>query len=278
MRRLSLLLALVPLALGACAPLADQSPRLAPADYFSALADARRPAADRDRDPARMPAEVLSFAEIAPGEVVGDYLMGGGYFTRLLAHAVGPQGKVYGFAADEFIAFRAEYAAEQDTVVADYDNVFAVRSPVAAPAFPEPLDTLITVQNFHDLFIPQMPEGTGAKAVRAFFAALKPGGTLVVIDHSAPAGSGASTTGATHRIDKQFAIDTLTAAGFVLEEEAHFYAMPDDPRTANVFDPSIRGQTDQFALRFRKPAGLSKVSKQGSHQVNGPSRTRLVPS
>jgi len=252
MRRLPLI-AFASLVVAACAPLADQSPRLAPADYFNTLADSRRPAADRDRDAARLPAEVLSFAEIAPGEVVGDYLMGGGYFTRLLASAVGPEGKVYGFTADEFIAFRAEYAAEQDAVVADYDNVLAVRSPVAAPAFPEPLDTLITVQNFHDLYIPQMPEGTGAKGVRAFFAALKPGGTLVVIDHSAPAGSGANAAGTTHRIDKQFVIDTLTGAGFVLEEEADFYARPDDPRTANVFDPSIRGKTDQFALRFRKP-------------------------
>src|SRR5690606_15601299 len=229
MPRFPLFAALAPallLVAPACAPVADNSPRLAPAEYFDALSDARRPPAARARDAQRLPAEVLSFAEIAPGEVVGDYLMGGGYFTRLLAHAVGPQGKVYGFAADEFIAFRAEYAAEQDAVVADYDNVFAVRSPVAAPAFPEPLDTLITVQNFHDLYIPQMPEGTGAKAVRAFLAALKPGGTLVVIDHSAPAGSGTSATGATHRIDRQFVIDTLTAAGFVLEEEAHFYARP----------------------------------------------------
>lgn len=250
MRRLFLLAAL---ALGACVSPADQSPRLAPADYFESLADTRRPAADRDRDPARKPAEVLSFAEIAPGEVVGDFLMGGGYFTRLLAHAVGPEGKVYGFTADEFIAFRGEYASEQDAVVADYDNVFAVRSPVAAPAFPEPLDTLITVQNFHDLYIPQMPEGTGARAVRAFWSALKPGGTLVVIDHSAPEGSGTRTTDAMHRIDKRFVIETLTAAGFVLEEESDLYTRPDDPRTANVFDPAIRGKTDQFALRFRKP-------------------------
>ena len=254
MRRPYLLTALASLVLAsACAPVADQSPRLAPAEYFDALNDTRRPQADRDRDAQRLPAEVLSFAEIAPGEVVGDYLMGGGYFTRLLAQAVGPEGKVYGFAADEFIAFRPEYASEQDTVVADYDNVFAVRSPVAAPAFPEPLDTLITVQNFHDLYIPQMPEGTGDRAVKAFHAALKPGGTLVVIDHSAPEGSGIGTTGATHRMDKQFAIDALTAAGFELEAESDLYARPDDPRTANVFDPSIRGQTDQFALRFRKP-------------------------
>lgn len=256
MRRTSLLTALAPLLLvaaPACAPVAEDAPRVAPAEYFDTIGDSRRPAADKDRDALRLPAEVLSFAEIAPGEVLGDFLMGGGYWTRMLAAAVGPEGKVYGFTADEFVAFRPAYATEQDTVVADYANVLKVRSPIAAPAFPEPLDTMITVQNFHDLYIPQMPEGTGSKAVKAFYDALKPGGTLVVIDHSAVDGTGTATTGETHRIDRQFAIDALTAAGFVLDGTADFYARPDDPRTANVFDESIRGKTDQFALRFRKP-------------------------
>jgi predicted methyltransferase len=256
MRRHFLLTALAPtllLAVPGCAPVAEDAPRIAPAEYFAAINDTRRPQADRDRDALRLPAEVLSFAEIAPGEVVGDYLMGGGYWTRMIAPAVGPAGKVYGFTADEFVSFRPAYATEQDAVVADYDNVFKVRSPIAAPAFPESLDTLITVQNFHDLYIPQMPEGSGPKAVKSFFDALKPGGTLVVIDHSAAAGSGTGSTGATHRIDRQFVIDALTGAGFVLDGSAEFYSHPDDPRTANVFDPSIRGKTDQFVLRFRKP-------------------------
>lgn len=251
MRRFHLLIALSLTAL--TLPFA-QSLAQAPLDYSVALSDPKRPAADRERDVARLPDQVLSFAQVEPGEIVGDFLMGGGYFTRLLAIAVGPQGKVYGFTADEFVAFRPAYATEQDTVVADYDNVRKVRSPIAAPAFPELLDTLITVQNFHDLFIPQMPAGTGDAAVKAFYAALKPGGTLVVIDHSAVAGSGTDSTGATHRIDRQFAIDTLVAAGFVLDGSADFYARPADPRTANVFDPAIRGETDQFALRFHKPA------------------------
>lgn len=257
MRRFPLLLAL---SLAACSPAAQEvSPEvedarpLAPAEYFSALTDSRRPAVDRERDDARMPAEVLSFAKIQPGETVGDYIMGGGYFTRLLASAVSPEGKVYAFTPEEFIAFRPEYAAEQDTVVAEYDNVEAVRSPITAPAFPEPLDTIITVQNLHDLYIDAMPEGTAAKAIAALYAALKPGGTLVVIDHSAPEGSGTSMTEELHRIDRETAIADVTAAGFELDGTGDFYARPEDPRTANVFDPSIRGNTDQFVLRFRKP-------------------------
>ena len=223
-------------------------------DYQAALADPARPAADRDRDAARKPAELLAFAQIAPGEKVGDFVMGSGYVTRLLAAAVGPAGKVYGFQPAEFIAFRKQYGDDQAAVDAAYDNVDAVAGPFAAPAFPEPLDTIITVQNFHDLYLKPFPEGTGAKGSAALFAALKPGGTLVVVDHSASSGSGTTPADSLHRIDKAAVIAALTKAGFALEAESDLYARADDPRTANVFDEAIRGKTDQFALRFRKPA------------------------
>ena len=132
-------------------------------------------------------------------------------------------------------------------------NVDAVAGPFAAPAFPEPLDTIITVQNFHDLYLKPFPEGTGAKGSAALFAALKPGGTLVVVDHSAAGGSGTTLADSLHRIDKAAVVAALTQAGFTLEAESDLYARADDPRTANVFDEAIRGKTDQFALRFRKP-------------------------
>lgn len=225
----------------------------AAADIAGALADPQRPAADRDRDTARFPAELLTFAQIERGEKVGDYVMGGGYWTRILSNVVGPQGKVYAFQPDEFIAFRPAYAEEQDAAVAGRNNVTPVRGPVAAPPFAEPLDTIITVQNLHDLYLGAMPEGTAAKALAALHAALKPGGTLLVVDHSAADGSGTSAADTIHRIDKQAAIAALTAAGFVLEAESDLYSRPDDPRTANVFAPEIRGKTDQFVLRLRKP-------------------------
>jgi predicted methyltransferase len=240
--------------LAACAPAAETgSSSTATVDYSAALADPQRPQADRDRDAARLPAEILAFAQVAPGEKVGDYIMGGGYWTRILSNAVGPQGKVYAFQPDEFIAFRPAYGEEQTAAVNGRANVVALRGAIGAPPFPERLDTIITVQNLHDLFIGAMPQGTAPTAIKALYDALKPGGTLLVVDHSAAQGAGLAAANSVHRMDKQAAISALTAAGFTVEAESPIYARPDDPRTANVFDPAIRGKTDQFVLRLRRP-------------------------
>ena len=141
-------------------------------DNTAALADPARPAADRERDAARKPADLLAFAQIAPGEQVGDFVMGGGYVTRLLAAAVGSSGKVHAFQPAEFIAFRKQYGDDQAAVDAAYANVDAVAGPFAAPAFAAPLDTIITVQNFHDLYLKPFPEGTGDKASAALWSTI----------------------------------------------------------------------------------------------------------
>ncbi|GAA0270350.1 class I SAM-dependent methyltransferase [Alteraurantiacibacter aestuarii] len=233
----------------------EAEPEYSAHQYNSAIVDIARPDADKERDAARKPGELLAFAQIDRGDVVGDYIMGGGYVTRLLAMSVGSEGKVYAFQPAEFIAYRPEYATEQDAAVEPYpDQVVALRGPIAEPAFPEPLDTIITVMNLHDLFISQMPEGTAEKAIAALYAALKPGGSLIVVDHLAAQGGGVEAADTLHRMDADLALNALTAAGFVLEEESDLYSRPEDPRDANVFDESIRGQTDQLMWRLRKPA------------------------
>lgn len=237
------------------------APEYTATQYNQAVLDIARTEADRESDGSRMPGELLAFAQIDKGEAVGDFIMGGGYVTRLLAMAVGADGTVYAFQPEEFIAYRPDYAGEQDAAVAPYSDdegnptrVFPLRASYTEPGFPEGgMDTIITVMNFHDLYTEQVAEGAADAAIASLFGALKPGGKLVVVDHSAKDGSGTDDTTALHRIGKQFTIDALTAGGFVLEEESDLYARADDPRDKNVFDESVRGKSAQFALRLVKP-------------------------
>ncbi len=219
----------------------------------AALADPGRSAEDRARDAARKPAEVLAFAEVKPGDKVADLVMGTGYFTRILARAVGPQGKVYAYQPTEFVKFAAEYGEAPKKAAADHPNVAAVVTPFADVAFPEPLDVVFTAQNYHDFHIKEVPPGTAEKVNRAVFQALKPGGVYLIIDHHAAPGAGLTAVDTLHRIDAKDVRAEVTAAGFVYEGAIEDLRNAADPRTANVFDKSIRGKTDQFVYKFRKP-------------------------
>jgi predicted methyltransferase len=224
-----------------------------PAHIAAALADKTRPAADTARDAARKPAELLAFAEVKPGQKVADFMMGGGYFTRLLSAAVGPSGKVYAYQSAEFVKFRAAYGTEQSTVVADYKNVVPLTAPISAAGLPDGLDLVLTVQNYHDLHLKAFPGDTADAANKEIFKALKPGGLYVVVDHAAVAGAPISVADTQHRIDEAVVKKEIEAAGFRLVAEDKMLANPADPHDKLVFDPSIRGKTDQFVLKFRKP-------------------------
>lgn len=250
MRRPALLAFAAALALS---PMAQAQTAPQAADYAAALADPVRSAEDRARDAARHTAETLAFARVAPGQKIADMIIGGGHFTRAFAAAVGPDGRVTAWQPEEFIAFQASYGdslAAADALA----NVDGVRSPIGAPDFPGGLDLVFTAQNYHDLHLDPFPEDTAAKVNAAVFEALRPGGLYVIIDHDAAAGSGLSAADSLHRIDVEAVKREVMAAGFVLDGESDLLAAPADPRTASVFDPSIRGRTSQFMLRFRKPA------------------------
>ncbi|WP_339914884.1 methyltransferase [uncultured Brevundimonas sp.] len=224
----------------------------APGAYAAALADPVRTEADRARDAARHTAETLAFARVAPGQSVGDMIIGGGYFTRVFSAAVGPQGHVTSWQPTEFVAFAAAYA-QALTDVGLLPNVTAVDYSLAAPEWPHGLDLIFTAQNYHDLHLSQVPDGSASRANAAAFAALKPGGYYVVVDHFAVAGADLNVANTLHRIDPAAVKAEVEAAGFVLDGESEVLVNPDDPLTASVFDPSIRGHTSQFMLRFRKP-------------------------
>jgi len=215
-----------------------------------ALADPARPAEDKARDAARHPAELLTFMGVKPGDKVADFFMGGGYWTRILAKTVGDSGKVYAYQPPR----NAESATKQDEVVKPYANAVASRDPLDSFAFPEKLDAIITVQNWHDLHVSRNPPGTGAAVAKRLFDALKPGGVLLVVDHAGPAGEAPFASADTlHRGDAEATKKEIEAAGFRLAATSPLYANPADPHTAKVFDPSIRGKTDQFALKFVRP-------------------------
>lgn len=230
---------------------AAQTPPQTP-DYAAVLASDIRTAEDRARDAARHTAETLAFARIQPGQKIADMIIGGGYFTRIFSAAVGPEGHVTAWQPAEFIGFQASYG-ESLTQVDAFPNVDGIRSPIGAPEFPSGLDLVFTAQNYHDLHLEPFAEDTAARVNAAVFQALKPGGLYVIIDHHAAAGSDLAAADSLHRIDIEAVKREVTAAGFVLDGESDLLAVAADPRTANVFDPSIRGKTSQFMLRFRKP-------------------------
>jgi predicted methyltransferase len=225
-----------------------------PAYLTAALGDKARPPVDSSRDMARKPAELLAFAEVKPGQKVADFMMGGGYFTRILSPAVGPKGRVYAYQSAEFIKFRAAYGTEQSAVVADYKNVTPLTAPLAAAGLPDGLDLVLTVQNYHDLHLKPFPADTADAVNKQVFKALKPGGLYVVVDHAAASGAPLDTADKLHRIDEAIVKQEVEAAGFrLVGEDDKLLSNKADDHTLNVFQPAIRGKTDQFVLKFQKP-------------------------
>lgn len=214
-----------------------------------ALADPAR-ADQKVDDDRRKAGEVLTFSGVKPGWHVVDYLPGQGYWTRIFTGAVGPTGHVY--AIWPSVSGPGADATIESLNGRKLGNVTALRDP-AMITLDEPVDLVWTVENYHD--IPN--NGRGEAAINGFnaavFKALKPGGTYVVIDHVAPAGSGLSDTGTLHRIDPAIVKKEVLAAGFTFVGESSALANPKDDHTLKVFDPAIRGHTDQFVYKFRKP-------------------------
>ena len=221
-----------------------------PAYISAAVADSARPTEDKQRDADRKPAETLAFAGVKPGDTVIEIAPGKGYYTRLLSAVVGPKGKVY---ATTSPPKPDAPPPPVQAIAADphYGNVTVSLQRVADLKLPQGVDLVWTSLNYHDFH--NIPDVDVATINRAVFAALKPGGTYLVLDHAAEAGSGTRDTGTLHRIDEETVKQEVTAAGFKLVGESDILRNKGDPHTAKVFDPEIRGHTDQFALKFKKP-------------------------
>lgn len=227
-------------------------------DYITtAVADSHRPAYQVSRDPYRKPAEVIALAGIKPGDRVGDFMSSGAYFTRIFSRVVGPSGRVYAFVPEEELKNCAPEETEGTRVVAKdpyYRNVVMDVGPVNQYGAREPLDVVWTSQNYHDLHDAFMGPANVPAFNKLVFYALKPGGVYFIIDHVAEQGSGLRDTDTLHRIDPEAIVREVEAAGFKLEARSDLLRNPGDTHKLRVFDPQIRGRTDQIVLKFRKPA------------------------
>src|SRR5215469_18911108 len=231
------------------ASLASAAPSI-PAYITAAVADSARPAEDKQRDADRKPAETLAFAGVKPGDTVMEIAPGKGYYTRLLSAVVGPKGKVYAVTSppqpDKPAPPVQAIAAEPH-----YGNVTVIMQPVKEVKLPQGVDLVWTSQNYHDFH--NIPDVDVATINQDVFAALRSGGTYLVLDHAAEPGSGTRDTNTLHRIDEETVKQEVAAAGFKLVGESDILRNKNDPHTAKVFDPEIRGHTDQFVLTFTKP-------------------------
>lgn len=233
---------------------AAQAADKVPADVSAAVADPARPAADRERDANRKPAESVAFAGIKKGDKVVDVMPGRGYFTRIFSKVVGDGGVVYAAPPaprPNAPAGSPDPAAGANAIAAEYKNVKVLSASLPNLSVPEPVDVIWTSLNYHD--IRNQPNDNYVAFNKAVFAALKPGGVFMVVDHAAAPGSGTRDTQTLHRIDPEAVKQDVTAAGFRFEGAGNFLKNDKDPHTARVHEETVRGQTDQFILKFVKP-------------------------
>ena len=225
----------------------------APMDPAAAVADTTRPDKDRDLDAARHPAEILAAIHLRAGQTIAD-VWPGAYWDRLFADVVGPKGKVYATHLSD--ADKAEHETTPAAGSAPYPehaNITVAVTTANTFTLPTKADVVWIRQNYHDLYDPFMGPADVPAFNKAVFKSLKPGGLFVVIDHSAPDGSGLAMTNTAHRIDAARVKSDMAAAGFVFVKESNVLRNPADSRTKLVFDPTVKGHTDQFVYIFRRP-------------------------
>ncbi|THD63020.1 methyltransferase [Phenylobacterium sp.] len=211
------------------------------------------PPPDAVSDPSLKGPDVVKFMGLKPGDKVADIVPG--KFARLFSVTVGPKGKVYAVEVAEVVKVHpAALTGMQALAAAVPDKNLEVTSPpVNALALPKGLDAVFIRQNYHDLYDPFMGPADVPGFNKAVYDALKPGGEFVILDHAAAKGSGVDATNTLHRIDPDRVIADVVKAGFKLEAQSDIFANPADDRSKNVFAPGLRGQTDQFLFKFRKP-------------------------
>ena len=254
-------IATVALVLVLALPAASAEPgagEASPAAIAAAIASPDRPKADLEQDERRKPRQVLEFAGVAPAMRVIDVFSAGGYYTELLARTVGATGQVIAYNNPPYASFAAKGIAER--YAGDrLSNVRQVTATIEAlELIPASLDLAIFIMSYHDLYWRpddgSWPATDPLLLLGKLYEALKPGGLVVVEDHAAnPGGEPDKVVADLHRIDPSLVKRDFARAGFVFDGESRLLANPEDDHTRLVFDEAIRGRTDRFLFRFRKP-------------------------
>ena len=229
-----------------------------PATIAAAISDQTRPEADMQQDKLRHPAELVAFSNVKAGDFVVDVVPGGGYWSRIFSTIVGPRGKVYAYVPGEMAGFKSDPVARAKAITSEsgHGNVETISLPLAQqrPASSNnTVDVVWTFENYHDFHDSFMKGADVGAFNQAVFDMLKPGGYYIVGDHAAAAGSKLKNTEDLHRIDPEEVKAEVEKAGFVFDGEIKALANADDDHSLKVFDPAIRGKTDRFVFRFRKP-------------------------
>jgi len=225
-------------------------------DYQTLLAAPGRPAADREQDAWRKPAESLAFFGVRQGMVALDLCAGGGYYTEILSAAVGPTGHVVAHNNKAYLDGVGDELTRRfaGSRLANVEQMAAEANELQLT--PGRFDFVLLSNVYHDVYYVNearnWPKIDGPRLLAELFESMKPGATLGVIDHAATPGSPAETGGTLHRIDPEIVKRDFAAAGFALDTENDALRNPADDFTKNVFDPAVRTKTDRFMLRFRR--------------------------
>lgn len=223
-------------------------------EILAAVATLGRPAKAIALDASREPAEVLSFMGLQKGMKALDLLTGTGYYAEIMGRAVGPTGIVTAYSPANYNpeSIKAAFA----TLVTRAPNVHLVTSPLEAFA-PDSYDFTMIHLNYHDFYFESVkyniPHTDPNVVLKALFRATRPGGIVAVVDHVGPAGDTRALVDKLHRIDPETVKGDFVRAGFVLDGSSDILRMPADDHSKNVFDPAVRGKTDRFVFRFKKP-------------------------
>jgi predicted methyltransferase len=233
---------------------AAESMAAAPADLRTLLASDSRSEADQARDAGRKPADVVGFLGIEPGMSVIDVIAASGYYTEVLSLAVGADGRVVAQNPQAVLEFRDganEKAISERLADNRLPNVTRANGGFdAVPTDDGLFDAAITALNFHDIYNGRSAD-VALQSMQAIHGLLKPGGVFGIIDH---VGVADADNASLHRIEASLAVETAEAAGFVVEAQSDLLANPDDDHTQGVFAEGLRGHTDRFLLKLRKPA------------------------